>query len=121
MSDITAEYKASTVELKRRVYLGLREDNLNPLDVVALARDLLDWFPYTDSILTVVERKPADMSPAEMTALARRILDDVGFDPGFDLAPERLETLRAATARTSPRPASRATRASSALMTSLDG
>ncbi|MET8289483.1 hypothetical protein ABZV80_30205 [Streptomyces sp. NPDC005132] len=31
-----------------------------------------------------------------MTALARRILDDAGFDPGFDLAPERLETLRAA-------------------------
>ncbi|MEU6225950.1 hypothetical protein [Streptomyces sp. NPDC047042] len=31
-----------------------------------------------------------------MTALARRVLDDVGFDPGFDLAPERLATLRAA-------------------------
>ncbi|MEV6534192.1 hypothetical protein AB0M86_32145 [Streptomyces sp. NPDC051639] len=29
-----------------------------------------------------------------MVALARRILDDAGFDPGFDLAPERLETLR---------------------------
>jgi hypothetical protein len=31
-----------------------------------------------------------------MTVLARRILDDLGFDPGFGLAPERLETLRAA-------------------------
>jgi hypothetical protein len=31
-----------------------------------------------------------------MAALARHILDDVGFEPGFDLAPERMETLRAA-------------------------
>lgn len=28
--------------------------------------------------------------------VARRILDDVGFEPGFDVAPERWETLRAA-------------------------
>ncbi len=78
------------------MYLGLREDNLDPQDVVALACELFGWLPCTDAVLEVVERKPADVSPAEMTALARRILDDVGFDPGFDLAPERLETLRAA-------------------------
>ncbi|WP_256341143.1 hypothetical protein [Streptomyces sp. TLI_105] len=96
MSDATAEHEANTEELGRRVYLGLREDNLDPQDVVALACELLDRFQYTDAILEVVERNPADVSPAEMTALARRILDDAGFDPGFDLAPERLETLRAA-------------------------
>ncbi|MGA5194305.1 hypothetical protein [Streptomyces exfoliatus] len=96
MSDTTAEHEANTEELERRVYLGLREGNLDPQDVVALACELLDWFQYTDAVLEAVERKPNDVSPAEMTALARRILDDVGFDPGFDLAPERLETLRAA-------------------------
>ncbi|MFF0088163.1 hypothetical protein ACFYR1_52585 [Streptomyces canus] len=91
-----AEHEAVTEQLMRRVYLGLREDNLDPQDAVALACELLDWFHCTDAILEVVERNPAEVSPAEMTALARRVLDDVGFDPGFDLAPERVETLRAA-------------------------
>ncbi|MEU1520153.1 hypothetical protein ABZ490_49975 [Streptomyces sp. NPDC005811] len=96
MSNTMAEHEAVTEQLMRRIYLGLREDNLDPRQVVALACELLDWFPCTDAILEVVERNPAEVSPAEMTALARRLLDDVGFDPGFDLAPERLETLGAA-------------------------
>ncbi|NEC92311.1 hypothetical protein G3I71_42605 [Streptomyces sp. SID12501] len=96
VSNAMAEYEADTEQLKRRVYLGLREGNLDPQDVVVLACELLDWFHYTDAVLEVVERNPAEVPQAEMTALARRILDDAGFDPGFDLAPERLETLRAA-------------------------
>ncbi|WP_405764871.1 hypothetical protein [Streptomyces sp. NBC_01538] len=96
MSNVMAECEAVTEQLMRRVYLGLREDNLDPQQVVALACELLDWFHCTGAILEVVERNPAEVSPAEMTALARRVLDDVGFDPGFDLAPERLATLRAA-------------------------
>ena len=91
-----AEHEAKTEQLERRVYLGLREDNLDPLEVVALACELLDWFHCTDAVLEVVERNPAEVPPAEMAALARRILDDAGFEPGFDLAPERLERLRAA-------------------------
>ena len=91
-----AEHEANAEQLERRVYLGLREDNLDPLEVVALACELLDWFHCTDAVLEVVERNPAEVPPAEMAALARRILDDAGFEPGFDLAPERLETLRAA-------------------------
>lgn len=91
-----AEHEADIEQLKRRVYLGLREGSLDPRHVVALACELLDWFPCTDAVLEVVERDPAEVSPPEMTALARRILDDVGFEPGFGLAPERLVTLRAA-------------------------
>ncbi len=91
-----AGHEAHAEQLERGVYLGLREGNLDPQRVVALACELLDWFHCTDAILEVVERNPADVSPAELTALARRILDDVDFEPGFDLAPERLETLRAA-------------------------
>ena len=91
-----AGHEAHAEQLERGVYLGLREGDLDPQQVVALACELLDWFHCTDAILEVVERNPADVSPAEMIALARRILDDVDFEPGFDLAPERLETLRAA-------------------------
>ncbi|MEU6845604.1 hypothetical protein ABZ930_27390 [Streptomyces sp. NPDC046716] len=96
MSDALAEYEADTEQLMRRVYLGVREGSLDPQDVVTLACELLDRFHHTDAVLEVVERNPAEVSQAEMTALALRILADVGFDPGFDLAPERLETLRAA-------------------------
>jgi hypothetical protein len=96
VSDTVAEAEADDEQLTRRVYLGLREDSLDPQDVVALACELYDWCNRTAAVLEVVERNPAEVTPAEMTALARRILDDVGFEPGFDLAPERLETLRAA-------------------------
>jgi hypothetical protein len=85
-----AGHEAHAEQLERGVYLGLREGDLDPQQVVALACELLDWFHCTDAILEVVERNPADVSPAEMAALARRILDDVDFEPGFDLAPERL-------------------------------
>jgi hypothetical protein len=88
--------EAVAEQLKRTVYLGLREGNLDPQQVVALACELLDWSFCTEAVLEVVERNPAEVSPAEMTALAWQILDDVGFDPGFDVAAERLETLRAA-------------------------
>lgn len=91
-----AEYAADTEQLARRVHLGLREGNLDAQDVVALACELLDQFPCGDALLEVVERNPAEVSAAEMTTLARRILDHMGFDPGFDLAPERWETLRTA-------------------------
>ncbi len=91
-----ADGGVGTEQLERKVCLGLREGNLDPQNVVALACELLGSFHDSDAVLEVVERNPAQVSSAEMTALARRILDDVGFDPGFDLAPERLETLRAA-------------------------
>ncbi|MFF6835687.1 hypothetical protein ACFY84_28150 [Streptomyces sp. NPDC012438] len=96
MSNAMAEYEADIEQLTRRVHLGLRAGDLDPQDVVALACKLLERSHDSDAVLEVVERNPAGVPAAEMTALARRVLDDVGFDPGFDLAPERLETLRAA-------------------------
>ncbi|MFJ1792812.1 hypothetical protein [Kitasatospora griseola] len=96
MGDAMGEYGADVEQLKRGVHLGLREGDLDPRQVVVLACALLDWFPRADAVLEVVERNPAEVSPAEMAVLARRVLEEVGFEPGFDLVPERLETLRAA-------------------------
>ncbi|WP_328491476.1 hypothetical protein OHS59_01045 [Streptomyces sp. NBC_00414] len=73
--------------MARRVYLGLRAGSLDPQDVVGLACEPLDWFHCADAFLEVVERNPAEVPRAEMTALAWRALDNVGFDPGFDLGP----------------------------------
>ncbi|MFJ4693332.1 hypothetical protein [Streptomyces sp. NPDC088766] len=100
MSDAVAEYDAVAEQLARKVHLCLREDDLDPRQVVAPACELLDWFLRGDAIVEVVGRNPAEVPPAEMAALARHVLDeagfDAGFDPGFDLAPERMETLRTA-------------------------
>lgn len=79
-----------------RVYLGLREDCLHSREVVELACELLDWGHFGEAVREVVERDPAQVPALEMAGLARRILQETGFDPGFDLAPERLVILRQA-------------------------
>ncbi|MFD4955596.1 hypothetical protein [Streptomyces sp. NPDC058451] len=79
-----------------RVYLGLREHQLAPQDVVELACELLDWGHSWEAAREVVERDPAQVPAPEMADLARRILEKTGFDPGFDMAPERLAVLRQA-------------------------
>ncbi|MEW1828229.1 hypothetical protein [Streptomyces sp. NPDC088196] len=81
-----AEYEVDTEQLMRRVYLDLREDSLNPQDVVALACELLDWFHRTDAILEVVERNPAEVPPAEMTAEIEILEDWFPVGAGVRLA-----------------------------------
>ncbi|MFJ4878392.1 hypothetical protein ACIP93_24715 [Streptomyces sp. NPDC088745] len=82
MSNAMVDGGVGTEQLEQTVCLGLREGNLDPQNVVALACELLGSFHDSDAVLEVIERNPAQVSSAEMTALARRILDDVGFDPG---------------------------------------
>ncbi|MFE7234961.1 hypothetical protein ACWCRF_19580 [Streptomyces sp. NPDC002405] len=79
-----------------RVCLGLREDSLVFQDVVELACELLDWGHFGEAVREVVERDPAQVPAPEMADLARRILEETGFDPGFEPAPERLAVLRQA-------------------------
>ncbi|MEU6285792.1 hypothetical protein [Streptomyces sp. NPDC047028] len=44
----------------------------------------------SDAIPEVVERNRAEVPHAEMSSLARRTLDDLGFDPGFYVAALRV-------------------------------
>ncbi len=84
-----------------RVYLGLREGRVDTGDVVTLACHLVEYYGegYDDPAVTeVVERDPATVPPREMSALAQRILDATGYEPGLDLAPERADVLREALA-----------------------
>jgi hypothetical protein len=93
-----AEEAASLLidRLSARVYLGLRSGLLASDDVVELACALLDWCHNGEAVREVVERHPAQVPAREMAELAARILEECCFDPGFDLAPERLEVLRKA-------------------------
>lgn len=83
-------------ELCARVHAGLREGPLAARDVVAAACELLDRGHSGRAVREVVERDPATVDPTEMAELARRVLEETGFDPGFDLAPERMAVLRRA-------------------------
>ncbi|MET8330227.1 hypothetical protein [Streptomyces sp. NPDC005181] len=80
--------------MSARVYVGLREGRLAAQDVVDLACELMDQGHGSDAVREVVERHPAQVTPQEMAGLAGRILAQTCFDPGFDLAPERLDMLR---------------------------
>ena len=82
--------------LSARVFLGLRQGRVAQQDVVELACELLDWGHSGEAVREAVERNPAQVPEPEMAGLAQRILEETGFDPGFDLAPERLVVLRQA-------------------------
>ncbi|MGW4234063.1 hypothetical protein ACWEF9_33180 [Streptomyces sp. NPDC004980] len=82
--------------LSARVYVGLREGRLAARDVIELSCELMDQGREFDAVREVVERHPAHVTAQETADLAGRILAETCFDPGFDLAPERLDVLRLA-------------------------
>ncbi|GJF27918.1 hypothetical protein KNE206_06180 [Kitasatospora sp. NE20-6] len=81
-----------------RLHLALRAGRPDPADVAALACELLDLGHGGPAVTEAVGRRPGDVPAAELPALARRLLDEAAFSPGFALAPERLATLRSALA-----------------------
>ena len=81
-------------ELCKRIHLELQEGRLVAQDVVELACCLLDCGYTGPAVVEVMELRPTDVSAQEMDALAGRLLETVGFDPGF--TPARLETLHRA-------------------------
>lgn len=79
-----------------RVYRGLREGYLVSDDVVKLACELLDLGHGGQAVREAVERAPEQVSPEELAESAAQILNEAGFDAGFELAPEQLVVLRRA-------------------------
>jgi hypothetical protein len=81
--------------LEKRVYQGLRGGWPVRDAAVELACFLLDWrpddWPPDSVILELVERSPGELTDERVVELAGRLIAD--FEPGFDLAPERWETL----------------------------
>jgi hypothetical protein len=76
--------------LQQRVYQSLRGFRPVRDAAVELACHLLDWRPDPE-VRELVERSPGELTDERVAELAGRLIAD--FDPGFDLAPERWETL----------------------------
>ncbi|MEW1910862.1 hypothetical protein AB0442_20810 [Kitasatospora sp. NPDC085895] len=98
MGDVVDDPVDDPVEaLCVRLHRGLRgEGPLAAADAAALGCALLDLGHQGPTVREAVERRPADVPPADAADLAARLLAEAGFEPGFDLVPERLETLRRA-------------------------
>src|SRR5437868_5307863 len=76
--------------LQKRIYQGLRGGRPVRDEAVELACLLLDWRPVPQ-VRELVERSPGELTDERVAELAGRLIAD--FEPGFDLAPERWETL----------------------------
>jgi hypothetical protein len=76
--------------LQEQIYLGLREGRSVRDAAVELACLLLDYSPVP-AVHELVERAPGELTEDRVTELARQLIE--GFEPGFDLAPERWDVL----------------------------
>jgi hypothetical protein len=93
--DPSEQYDALMEEFERLcrpVYAGLLSGELRADDVVALACAALEVNP-APAIREVVEQ--SEIGAERLAELARAVLDEVGFEPGFD-TPGRLERLQQA-------------------------
>jgi len=76
--------------LEKQIYQGLRGGWPVRDAAVELACLLLDWRPDPE-VCELVERSPGELTDERVAELAGRLI--ANFEPGFDLAPERWETL----------------------------
>ncbi|MGW3633329.1 hypothetical protein ACWD7F_24760 [Streptomyces sp. NPDC005122] len=70
-----AEHTAHIEQLERAGYLGLREDDLDPRQVVALACELLDWSHGTDAVLPSTCDDPAMALAGLATMIQESLLE----------------------------------------------
>lgn len=97
---VAADFQAQAAEdlrtadrLGARIYRALRDGKPVASDAVELACLLLDWGCGGDPVRELVERRPDDVPAQEMAGLAAALLREIGFEPGYDLVPERLTVL----------------------------
>lgn len=83
-------------ELAGRVYVGLRDNALHPESTFDLACFLMDWGPGSPAAHELAEQSVAETDRARLADLARLVLAESGFKPGFDVEPRlRAELERA--------------------------
>ncbi|MFF8959488.1 hypothetical protein [Streptomyces sp. NPDC014894] len=90
------ETESVVEDMCARVYAGLRDGTLGPGEVVEPACGLMEWGHEGEAVREAVAGDPGRWGAVESAGLARRVLAETGFDPGFAGAPERLEVLRRA-------------------------
>ena len=90
------EFQHVLDDLGRKIYVTLHERRPVVDIAVELACFLADWGRMTPAIRQLLEIKLADLSRPQAESLAKELLQDIQFDPGFTVAPHRIGNLRLA-------------------------
>jgi hypothetical protein len=85
-------------QLARQVYAGLRDGALDPEAAFDLACFLMDWGPSSPAVRALAEQSAAGTDPFRLADLAGQVLEESGFQPGFDSEPRLLAGLEDALA-----------------------
>jgi hypothetical protein len=85
-------------QLARKVYIGLRDDALDPEVTFDLACFLMDWGSSSPAVHELAEQSAAGTDPVRLAVLARQVLEESGFQPDFDTEPRLLAELEEALA-----------------------
>jgi hypothetical protein len=80
-------------QLATRVYAGLRDGVLDAEATFDLACFLMDWGPFSFTVHELAEQSVEGTDPARLADLAGRVLEESGFEPGFDAEPRLLAEL----------------------------
>ena len=82
--------------LARLVYVGARDGTLDPEAAFDLACFLMDGGPPSDAVRQLAEQSVAGTDPAMLADLAGQVLEEVRFEPDFEVEPRLLEVFRRA-------------------------
>ena len=80
-------------ELASGVYTGLRDGALDTEATFDLACFLMDWGPFSRAVHELAEQSVTGTDPARVADLAGQVLEESGFEPGFDAEPKLLAEL----------------------------
>jgi hypothetical protein len=78
------------------LYVGVRDGAVDRTAAFELACLVLDYFPLSEAAKELAEASVADGDEPRLTAAARGLLADQGYEPGFDLEPGLLTALEQA-------------------------
>jgi hypothetical protein len=82
--------------LARRVYVGARDGVLDPEAAFDLACFLMDGGRPSEAVRQLAEQSVAGTDPAMLADLAGQVLEEVRFEPDFEVEPRLLEVFRRA-------------------------
>jgi hypothetical protein len=92
----TEEFQRTMDDLGGKIYAALQEGRPVASPALELACFLFDWGRTTPAVRQLIETRPADLSGPQSARLAAELLQDINFDPGFILAPHRIDNLKMA-------------------------
>ncbi|GII55979.1 hypothetical protein Pth03_43680 [Planotetraspora thailandica] len=94
--DSSEQVGRAVKQLAAQVYSGLHGSGLRVEPVVELACLMEEYGLSGSAVREILERRTAELGPADVVRLGRELLELMDFEPGFDLEPGWWATLETA-------------------------